>query len=89
MSLGDQEMTESFVRTGGRMKTLFFSCWRGVHPQAIAVSPFVYLLESLSAWWWLLFHLGLPVGEDDIASGEPTALSRKKLFFVFPSFTEI
>lgn len=62
------------------MKTLFSSCLRGLHPQAVAVSPSVYLLESLSAWWWLLFHLGLLVGEGDIASGEPTALSRKKFF---------
>ena len=80
MSLDDQEIR---VRCDDwRMKTLFSSCWRGLHPQALAVSPPVYLLESLCAWWWLLFHLGLPVGEDDIASGEPTALSRKKLFLV-------
>lgn len=53
---------------GWRMKTLFFSCWRELHPQAVTVSPLVYLLESLSAWLLFLFHLGLPVGGGDIAS---------------------
>ena len=55
-----------------RMKTLFFSCWRGLHPQSVTVSPPVYVLKSLSSWWWFLFHLGLPVGGGDIASRGPS-----------------
>ena len=54
------------------MKPLYSSCWRGLHPQAVAVSPPVCLLQSLSSrkagCWWLLFHLGLPVDGGDIAS---------------------
>ena len=54
------------------MKPLYSSCWRGLHPQAVAVSPPVCPLESLSSrnagCWWLLFHLGLPVGGGGIAS---------------------
>ena len=62
--------TSRVRRPGWRMKTLFFSCWRELHPQAVTVSPLVYLLESLSAWLLFLFHLGLPVGGGDIASRE-------------------
>ena len=58
------------------MKPLYSSCWRGLHPQAVAVSPPVCPLESLSSrkagCWWLLFHLGLPVGGGGIASRGPS-----------------
>ena len=60
--------TSRVRRLGWRMKPLYYSCWRGPNPQAVTVSPPVYLLESLSTWWWLLSRLGLPVSGGDIAS---------------------
>lgn len=76
MSLDVQEPPES----GGpswRMKPLYSSCWRGLHPEAVLSLPTVYLLESLSSrkagYWWLLFHLGLPGGGGgDITSRGPS-----------------
>lgn len=60
-----------------RMKPLYSSCWRGLHPEAVLSLPTVYLLERLSSrkagYWWLLFHLGLPGGGGgDITSRGPS-----------------
>ena len=62
--------TSRVRRPDWRMTPLYYSCWRGPHPEAVTVSPTVYLLESHSAWWWLLFHLGLPVSGVTLSQGD-------------------
>ena len=84
MNLNDWETPESSVLTG-RMKTLFSFCWRGLHHQAVAVSPrppcvsarktFCLVVASLlygSSCWW-----GWHCLKETFS-----AISRKKVFLV-------